>query len=255
MPVKLIFMTLDGAYQKEFKPEKVKPFLMLSNATDTRLYFHDSSLSFGSFGKLKTGINKRIHRFVYSDSKGNITKINLDFMTRDAVIKNTSKSGGIAISMDEITVLISAFDHNNHLYVVYQDRYMINQVDLDTGKLLRKFTRAYKPVDYRVKKDLEEEDIKIEEIKNQKLYNDIYALRIYNGKLMVFTSTMNDKQQVLVDIYDPHGKYLECFYLQIPGIERPDDLLRKPLCFDNGYFWTASVDEDDNPVIIKYRMN
>jgi hypothetical protein len=255
MPVKLIFKFLDGTYQKEFKLEKANPFLMLMNATDTRFYFHDNSLSFGNVGKLKTGINKRIHRVVYSNSKGNITEINLDFMTRDAVIKTTSKSGGVAINMDEITDFITAFDRNNFVYVVHHDRYMIKQVDLGTGKITLKFTRDYRPVDYRLKEGLEEEDAKIEEIKNHKFYNDIYALRIYDGKLLVFTSTMDDKQRVLVDVFTHKGKYLDCFYLRIPGIDRPDDLRRKPLLFNSGHFWTSSIDEDDNPVIIKYKMN
>jgi hypothetical protein len=255
MPVKLIFISLDGTYQKEFKLEKANPFLMLMNATDTRYYFHNNSLSFGNFGKLKTGINKRVHRVVYSNNKGNITEINLDFMTRDAVIKTTSKSGGVAINMDEITDFITAFDRNNYVYVVHNDRYMIKQVDLGTGKITLKFTRDYRPVDYQIKQDLEEEDARIEEIKNHKFFNDVYALRIYGGKLLVFTSTMDDKQQVLVDVFNHNGKYQDCFYLKIPGISRPDDLRRKPLCFDHGHFWTSSVDEDDNPVIIKFKMN
>lgn len=255
MPVKLIFMTLDGTYQDEFKLEKVKPFTLLMSATDTRFYFHDNSLSFGSFGKIKTGINQRIHRIIFRNREGIIKEINSEFITRDAVIKKTSKSGGISISMDEITNFITVFDRGNYLYVVHRDRYMINQVDLKTDKIIRRFTRDYKPVAYQVKEDLEEEDTEIEKIKNQKLYNDIYALQMNGKKLMVFTSAMDRDKRTLVDVYDHQGKYRDCFYLKIPGINRPDDLIRKPLCFDRGYFWTTSIDEDDNPIIIKYKMN
>ncbi len=92
-------------------------------------------------------------------------------------------------------------------------------------------------------------------MKNRKYYNDIYALKIYNGKLLVFTSTMDKDNRVLVDVLNSNGEYIDKFYIKIPQVERPDDLPRKPMCFHKGFFWTTSMDEDDNPFIIKYKID
>ena len=36
--------------------------------------------------------------------------------------------------------------------------------------------------------------------------------------------------------------------------ERPEDLRRKPMCFHDGHFWTVTVDEDDNPYAVKFKL-
>jgi len=88
----------------------------------------------------------------------------------------------------------------------------------------------------------------------REFYNDIYAIRIYDGKLLVFTSNMDKEKRVLVDVFSTAGTFKDRFYLKIPQVERPDDLHRKPMCFEKGYFWTTDMDEDDNPIVIKYKM-
>ena len=86
-------------------------------------------------------------------------------------------------------------------------------------------------------------------------YNDIYALHIDEEKPMVLTSKMDKQKRVLVDVFIENGKYVDCYYLEIPGLSRPDALRRKPICFHQGSFWTSFSDEDDNPVIIKHKIN
>ena len=252
MPVKLIFNSLDGSFRREFRIHQAKPFTLLMHGNDDKFYFRSNDISPGN---IKNGINQRTHLIDWADNQGKLMSTGLSFTTLDAVIKKTSEKGATYLNMDEITEFITAFDQNRYLYVSHQARYRITQVDLKSGKIIRHFTRPFQSVNFQMKEDLEEADHKLEEIKNQKYYNDIYALRVHEGKLMVITSAMDTRKRVLVDVFDHNGKYFDCFYLKIPGISRPDDLRRKPLCFDRGHFWTASTDEDDNPIVIKYKIN
>jgi len=252
MPVKLIFSDLDGSFRREFRIHQAKPFTLLLHGSNDKFYFRSNDISPGN---IKNGINRRTHLIDCADNQGKLTSTGLSFTTLDAVIKKTSEKGATYLNMDEITEFITAFDQNRYLYVSHQARYRITQVDPKSDKIILHFTRPFQPVDFQMKEDLEENDRKLEKIKNQKYYNDIYALRIHEGKLMVFTSAMDTQKRVLVDVFDHNGKYIDCFYLKIPGISRPDDLRRKPLYFDRDHFWTTSTDEDDNPLVIKYKMN
>jgi len=252
MPVKLIFTSFEGKFLNEFRVHKVKPFTLLMHCGGDKFYFRANDISPGI---IKNGINQRIHRIIYCNDQGKVFDTDLSFATKDAVIKQTSKEGRVYISMDEMTDFITVFDNDRYLYVVHTDRYMVNQVDLNTGKVVRRFNRNFQPVGFKIREGLEKDDARLQEIKNQKFYNDIYALLVYEGKLLVFTSIMDDKNQVLVDVFDNLGQYINNFYLKIPLVKRPDDLRRKPMCFNNGFFWTSSIDEEDNPYVIKYEVD
>jgi hypothetical protein len=254
MPPKVILKSISGNFKREFRIDTVKPFILLRHAANGKYYFHDNEISFGNMGNIKNGVNIRNHSIVSCGPDGKLNQMDVKFSTRDAVIKQTSENGGVSISMDEISRFMTAFEADQYVYIVHKERYQVNQVDLKTGKITRKFQRPYQPVAYKNKVDIDENDAKLEKIKNRKFYNDISAICIRDGKLMVFTSTLDTEKRVLVDVYDHTGIYTDCFYLKVTGIDRPDDLDRKPLCFDGNFFYTATIDEDDNPVVIKYKI-
>jgi hypothetical protein len=253
MPGKILSFAADGALKREFRIPGSFPALKfyLYGAGD-KFYLRANNLSPDG---LKTGINERSHGIAHCDAQGKITETGLTFTTMDAVLKWRSESGGMAIAVDEITYFITAFDGDRYLYVSHTDKYMITQVDLKTEKIVRKFTRDYRSVPYVKRDDLEDENAKLEEIKNREYYNDVYALRVYRGNILVFTSTMDEAERILVDVFDETGKYIDCFYLRVPGVERPDDLVRKPMCFHDGHFWSMGVDEEDNPYAVKFKLD
>ena len=252
MPVKIILSSLAGTLNREFTVFKAQIFTSLLSVINDKYYFNYSKMRSRD---LKTGINKNENQIIYCDPKGSLHQTGIKFTTTSALIKQTTEDGRTLIAMDEITRLLTAFDHhNNQLFAVHEARYAIDRFDLNSYKNLGQIKRPYQPVPYTNKPPEGQFDTKIEKIKNREFYNDIYAIRIYDGKLLVFTSKMDKKKRVLVDVFSTAGTFKDRFYLKIPRVERPDDLHRKPMYFEKGYFWTTDMDEDDNPIVIKYKM-
>jgi len=253
MPVKILLSSMEGNHIREFTVFKAQTFTLILNVINNKYYCNYSKVAARD---LKSGINKSVNQIIYCDPQGTLHQTGIEFTTIDALIKQTSKDGRTLIAMDEVTRLITAFDNRHKkLFAVHKARYEISLFDLNSHQLQRTIKRPYQSVPYKSKPAEDEYDAKIERIKNRKYYNDIHAIRIYNEKLLVFTSTMDKENRVLVDVYNIKGELEDKFYLKIPQVERPDDLRRKPMCFQKGYFWTTAMDEDDNPFIIKYKID
>lgn len=251
LPVKIMFFSLDGKLLRETRVHNVKPFTLLINGWSDHFHFISNR---PDFRKAKTGVNIRNNNLIHVNSNGDVTETKLSFATKDALIKQATKHG-VRVMMDEITYFLSAFDEKKFLYVSHTERYMISQVDLETGQIIRKFNRIYEPVKFIPKEPEDDEDAKIQSVYKRKSFNDIYTMRVYNGNLLVFTSTIDKDKGVLVDVFNRDGKYTDSFYLKLPEVNRGDDLVRKPLCFTKGYLWTVTNDDDDNPVVVKYKVN
>jgi hypothetical protein len=64
-----------------------------------------------------------------------------------------------------------------------------------------------------------------------------------------------DKQKgILVDLFSGEGKYLDNFYLPLPGIKRPDSLESTSYTIVGDYLYIVEPDEEDTPTIVKYRI-
>lgn len=251
MPVKVIKFSPEGELKNEFTIQGLSTFATLIENLRSKSYF----VSGESFiNKQKTGIIPRENNLYYVNKTGNVVNMNLSFNTKDLLVKRTSKDG-VIVSMDELTVLLWAFDKRGLLYISHTERYLISLIDLKSQKVIRKFHRAYKPVDYVKRKYTKKEEIELYSLDNRKSYNDIYKLIVYKENLFVFTSTMNEKKETLIDVFDSTGKYVDKFFIKIPGVKRPDDLIRKPILFHDGFFWTIDVDEDDAPYVLKYKID
>ncbi len=251
LPVKLINFSQSGALKSEFTIQGLSTFASLFEHHKGRSYFVSGDLA---LSKQKTGVIRRENDLSYIDQSGKVIKMNLSFDTKDLMIKKSSKNG-IMVNIDELTRFLRVSDKNKYLYVSHKERYHINQVDLDTGKIVREFTRNYKPVTFEKIKYTKKEDIELYKLYDRKYYNDIYKLTTYKNNLLIFTSIMNKKGEILIDVFNDNGKYIDNFFVKIPGVKRPDDLIRKPVLFHHGYMWTTGTDEDDAPYILKYKIN
>lgn len=251
LPVKVIKYSHQGELRNEFTIQGLSAFASLLENRNNRSYF----VSGESFlDDAKTGVIPRENSLYYVDNKGFVVNMSLSFDTKDLLIKKSSKNG-VMVNMDELTRFLRAFDKEKYLYISHKERYHIIQIDLESGKVLKEFSRVYKQVKYVKRKFTKKEDIDLYSLDNRKSFNDIYKITAYKGNLLVFTSTMNKNKEVLVDVFDNTGKYIDKFFIKIPGVKRPDDLRSKPVLFQNDYLWTIDVDEDDAPYVLKYKID
>jgi hypothetical protein len=84
--------------------------------------------------------------------------------------------------------------------------------------------------------------------------NDIINLHAVEGKIWIQTSTMDPQKGILIDVYEPSGRYLDCFYLKChDGVITPTGVFRQ-LVFSGGFVYFADKTADDLVVIKKCRL-
>jgi hypothetical protein len=251
MPLKVIRFTCGGLMKGEqtvFGMKRCNQFLGTWNGL---CYFVSHEIP---AGKLVPGIRPRKNFFYQTDRKGKVSSMDLSFNTKDLATLITTGQGKL-IAMDSWTDLLTAFDHRGHLYLSHRERYHIVRIDLESGRVDREFTRRFEPVDYieRVYKD--KVGVKLHSVVKRKYFNDIYKIITHGENLFVFTSRMNKKKEILVDVFNRNGKYVDRFFIMLPGVKRPDDLREKPILVYEGYLWATDVDEDDIPTVIKFKAD
>jgi hypothetical protein len=101
----------------------------------------------------------------------------------------------------------------DHLYIHHTSEYRIVEFDTTSKKTEKIFSREYS----RVKRPNETREagpgIKLPP---RIYYDDILALFVVGDHLWVVTSTVDSKQNRLVDVFDSNGRYVDNFYLQFP---------------------------------------
>jgi len=93
------------------------------------------------------------------------------------------------------------------------EEYMITVLDIDTGEIASKFTRPYP----RVKAPKRTTDRPGPKIPERKYVSDINYIYTFQGNILVWTSTFDDKRGMLFDLFDKKGTYLDSFWLNVRG--------------------------------------
>ncbi len=170
------------------------------------------------------------------------------------------KSGGRYMYV-RILPFLSSSDDGNNLYISHSAKYGIKKLDLSSSSVLLDFNRTYERVEPtdETRKFMPHGSFKIDGKRIESPYfkymNDIQSIHFSNGKLWVFTSTVDKTRGVKVDIFDSDGRYFDCFYLKFLN---PDSHYRlEQVCVkvlnDNVYF--IEKDEDEDWGITKYAID
>jgi len=253
MPFTVLKKSLtDGSIINEYKDPAAKPITLLIAGNPIGYFVAINDVQ---FSKLKTGVSDRNNKILFYDSSNVMSDPGLSFNTIDTMIKISGKDGRTMIAMNEVTHLLYAFENDKYGYLSHTKRYQIKQIDLKSKKVIKEFNRPYQPVKYIERKYESKEDRQLDTQVNREFFNDIHALRMFGDKLMVFTSTIDEEKGVMVDVFNSKGEYIDCIFIKLPDVKRPDDLRRKPIYFGKDCLWTSYADEDEDPVVVKYQFN
>ncbi len=248
-PPKLLVCDLSGHLIKEYRlNEKMGSQRVLGIFDDKYYYIHAAV----DFDKTKSGI-QTFHQSLYASTfDDQNTDLKLDLPLRRVVEKIATKEGGIVIRMQDLDNLCFVLENEHSLYISHTSAYLIKQVDLANGKIIRQFTRKYAPVPF-VPEKPDKNSYSIEGFKKE-YFSDVSGLSLYNGKVWVFTSTLDKQKGVLVDLFSLEGQYLDYFYLPLPGLERPDTLEQRSYTIDGQYLYIVEPDAEETPTIVKYKL-
>jgi hypothetical protein len=251
MPVKLMRFDKDGTFRDEIKIDGLKPFANYILTHGAHHYFWDDDQDLRTS---KAGLNKNLRFLMKADAQGKAVRTALSFETIDVVIKRTIDGRNMIMS-NEVVPLLHAHDKSGLLYVSHGERYRISQIDLASHRIVKEIKRPYVPQAYKSTNPTNSIAQEMERSASQKWFCDLAALRCRGKELIVLTSEFDEKKGLLVDRFNPQGQLIETVYLPIPGVKRPEDLKGKLLFFDRDCFWTSSLDDEENPVVIKFQVD
>lgn len=180
------------------------------------------------------------HKVVLLTKDGTIRKEGYSFPNEIFLIAS-SLGGGMSV-WDPFDAILD--ENSGYLYVSSSREYLIHVLDLNKGIVIRSFRRKYKRVKY---------EMNLREVEFMKKYNnpkkkykeDIKNLYLNQNSLWVETSTKDDDKGIMIDVFNPEGKFTDNFFLNLDG-----DLIS----VHNNYIFVRETDEDENWVVKEYKI-
>ena len=148
-----------------------------------------------------------------------------------------------------ISRLSATWVGDRDVFLFHSPDYLIEHLDLETGRIDRRFRRPYDRVKYEVKpvRGYPPELI-------PKSHNDLCALLWRGNQLWAVTSTFDPKKGILVDVFGRDGRYLDNFYLPLFRIKRNNPQYYAPMAVHGNFLYVLEPDEDDVISLVKYEI-
>jgi hypothetical protein len=131
------------------------------------------------------------------------------------------------------------------IYAMHSRDYLIEVVDLASGRIVRRFARDYPKVPH-VESAWEPDFRKKYGAPKIEHEPDINALYPVGDRLWVETSTDDKTKGRLIDVFDQDGRFVDSFYLGTG---------RVLMAVQEGIVFCKEKNEDDTIVIVKYRID
>jgi hypothetical protein len=135
-------------------------------------------------------------------------------------------------------------DDGRYLYGCHSTEYLIEVLDLGTGRIVKSFRRSYPRVKHVVSKG-EEEFRKTYGSPEQVYEWDIIDLFANRNKLWVETSTKDSTKGVLFDVFDENGRFVDSFFVGAG---------RSLLKVQGDVIFVIEKEEDDSIRLVKYKI-
>lgn len=234
MKRKIIVMEEDGKFVKEFKL-KSDSFSELIGIFEEWLLFLRKSAPY----ERKTSRLYDVRNVIVFVSKdGKIEKDFATFLSKQFFI--SSAQGGGSMSWDPFISVIA----NDKLFVCHSQEYLIEVLDLKSGKIILRFKRKYPRVKHELQK-WEKDFASRFNAPKKKFKPDINDLLYNHGYLWVKTSTEDEKKGFLFDLYDTEARFLDSFFINVKG---------RIVKIDGDFLYSSETDEDYLPYVAKYRI-
>jgi hypothetical protein len=229
---KIIVMDADGKFITEFKTKSESFNDFIGIFKEWLIFWRKDR----PYERKKSRLYDVKNVIVFVSKDGQVEKDFCTFSNKEFFISLAQGGGGM--SWDPFISVIG----NDKLYVCSSRDYLIEVLDLESGKIISKFKREYPHIKHE-KQEWEKSFISKYNAPKKKFDSDIEDLLYDGGFLWVRTSTKDDLKGYLYDLYDRDGRFLDSFYIKAR-------LLR----IDNNYLYTSEYDQDHLPYVVKYKI-
>lgn len=230
---KIIRMDDEGNLIEEIKLKTARLQKMYGPADEGFIFMNESPANIGPTG--------------FRDVDVSIILVPKDGSTSRKIIvfpKKIYSGKNFGMDWDKFFALFDS--KTQQIFVSHTGEYKIVSADLNTGQIIRSFSRKYSRAKYvmpeGLKKFYEKSSIKRPE---RKYENDILGLFFHNNHLWVKTSTKDEKKGILFDVFSREGKYIDSFYLDLKG---------ELMAVQEDFIFVSERDEDENIQIVKYKI-
>ncbi len=131
------------------------------------------------------------------------------------------------------------------LFVNATQSYLIDVLDLASGKIVHEFGRELQRIPYEMSPGMKSFISKYAAPK-RRYENDIEGLLFGAGRLWVMGATPKEEKRACYDVFDPAGRYLDRVFIALKG---------KVLQIHGGCLYAEVTDEQDLPALVKYRID
>jgi hypothetical protein len=167
-------------------------------------------------------------------------------------INKVTQGKSFYISIFHLYPELYVMDEEKSLYVSATGNYMIQRINLETEKVCSKFRRKYSSVPFQPEK--QEGPKPRSSPLDTEFFGDVQQIIPRGGSLWILTSTITKGKGILVDVFTKDGKYIDNFYLPLPQVETVHNYSRLPIALYKDFLFTVEHDEDENPQIVKYKV-
>lgn len=244
---KILWFDFNGNFVREFKIHELPIFARLHLFQKGMYYFFCNRIP-STKGKLE--VIEVPYDLISASEGGEKIEQLISFPIESAAI-----STGGSRAMISIAELVTA-PFKEYLAVCHTQEYLLKILDLESGEAVRSFRRKYKRV--KVPKGRQVGgSIGVggkRYTAPREYFNDISKLFPSEDLLWVITSTVEKEKGVVVDVFDFEGRYVDNFYLKIPGESDPVAIGYGPMTISNGFLIRRVRNEDETYSIRKYRI-
>ena len=234
---KLVKTDFEGKLIKELKFDK-KIFYNLLAFHGQKYFMLD--IKRRDFAR-KDGIKERDFNLFLVNEEGAFNPTSCSFTTQFYLQIRDYGGGRMGSASYNITSLYTSKESQKFMYVAHTQEYQIKQLDLEKAEITKIFRRSY-PRLKNIKKDPQDTR------KMPEYDNDVYRLLVHKDQIWALTSTCDPKKGILVDVFNPDGKYVDNFWLPLLNIRTGDNFSQRyfPVIIQGDYLYAIEHDADWN---------
>jgi hypothetical protein len=235
MKRKIIVMDMEGNFKTEFKITSGRFNEFIGVFEDWLVFMRKDT----PFERKTSKLYDVKEVIVFLSKDGQKENDFYSFLSEEFYVSQALGGGGM--SWDPFMAAMG----DSKLFVCHSREYLIEVLDLNTGEITARFNRKYPRVRHEMR-EYEKKFIAKYNAPNKKFDIDVIDLFYNQGHLWIKTSTEDEKKGFLFDVFDAKGQFLDSFYINIKG---------RILKIDGDFLYAAESDEEDLPLIVKYRIN
>jgi len=232
MKRKIIVIDKDGKFITEFKTKSESFNAFIGIFKDWLVFLRKDY----PFERKTSRLYNVKNVIVFVSKDGQIEKDFYTFSNKEFYI--SLAQGGGSMSWDPF-ILVKG---NDKLFVCSSREYLIEVLDLESGKIISRFRRKYPHVKH-IKQKWEETFISKYNAPKKKFDSDIEDLLYDRDFLWIKTSTKDELKGYLYDFYDSEGRFLDSFYIKARLVR-----------IDSNYLYTSEYDQNHLPYVVKYKI-